>query len=223
MRCSSVRGLPGGLIAVALVAGCGTGGPRTRVSAGVSHDGGAPPGGESHVYRVPSDSMEPTLRIGARVTVTTERPTVGAIVAFHPPEGALQEQCGPKPHVVVPGGSACDAPLPEESRLVLGKRVVAGPGDEIYIRAGHVYRKARGSDSFVREHDSYIRACRGSRGCSFLRPITIPAGHWFLMGDNRGASDDSRFWGPVPTAWIIGVVVASRGAPSPRVVRQGDG
>lgn len=34
--------------------------------------------------------------------------------------------------------------------------------------------------------------------------MKTPVGHWFLMGDNRGESDDSRFWGPVPTAWIIG-------------------
>ena len=37
-------------------------------------------------------------------------------------------------------------------------------------------------------------------------PIKIPAGEWFMMGDNRGESDDSRFWGPVPTSWITGVV-----------------
>ena len=34
--------------------------------------------------------------------------------------------------------------------------------------------------------------------------IRIPPGHFFMMGDNRGASDDSRFWGPVPEDWIIG-------------------
>jgi signal peptidase I len=42
------------------------------------------------------------------------------------------------------------------------------------------------------------------RECNFLTPIKIPAGRWFMMGDNRGESDDSRFWGPVPTSWIIG-------------------
>ena len=34
--------------------------------------------------------------------------------------------------------------------------------------------------------------------------ITIPPDHYFMMGDNRGASDDSRYWGPVPRDWIIG-------------------
>jgi signal peptidase I len=35
----------------------------------------------------------------------------------------------------------------------------------------------------------------------------VPAGTWFLLGDNRGASDDSRIWGPVPTDAILGTVV----------------
>jgi signal peptidase I len=42
--------------------------------------------------------------------------------------------------------------------------------------------------------------------CTFMRAITIPPDHWFMLGDNRGASDDSRFWGPVPTRAIIGRV-----------------
>ena len=61
----------------------------------------------------------------------------------------------------------------------------------------------------MREKDSYIRACGASPECNFPTPIKIPAGHWFMMGDNRGESDDSRFWGPVPTGWIIGEAFAT--------------
>lgn len=61
-----------------------------------------------------------------------------------------------------------------------------------------------GASGFVRESDPYIRSCGPAPECSFPDPIKIPAGYWFMMGDNRGASDDSRFWGPVPTAWIVG-------------------
>jgi Signal peptidase, peptidase S26 len=43
-------------------------------------------------------------------------------------------------------------------------------------------------------------------GVHFPVPIRVPAGHWFLMGDNRGESIDSRFWGAVPTGWILGAV-----------------
>jgi signal peptidase I len=40
--------------------------------------------------------------------------------------------------------------------------------------------------------------------CNLPETITIPPNHYFMMGDNRGASDDSRFGGPVPRSWIIG-------------------
>jgi signal peptidase I len=188
-----------------LTTGCGTSGVAvTRdasVPIAVAHGGSV----LSYVYRVPSGSMEPTLPIGARVVVKEGPPAIGAIVVYHPPEDFAVEECGPKPHVVRPGGAACDAAIREVSKIRLIKRIVAGPGDEIYIREGHVYRKADGSDEFVRESDPYIRVCGGRPECDFPDPIKIPAGRWFLMGDNRGESDDSRFWGPVPTAWIVGV------------------
>jgi len=166
-------------------------------------------------YRIPSGSMEPTLEIGQRVLVNRigmdfGDPHVGEIAVFHPPEGAEQEECGPTAHVVKLGVAACSAPLPkEEASVNFIKRIIAGPGDEIYIKEGHVFRKAAGTSRFLAEKDSYIRACGASPECNFPDPIKIPAGHWFMMGDNRGESDDSRFWGPVPTGWIIGQAVAT--------------
>ena len=63
----------------------------------------------------------------------------------------------------------------------------------------HVYRNG------VREEDSYSYQCGPDPSCTFRTPIKIPPGDYFMMGDNRGASDDSRFWGPVPDKWVIGV------------------
>jgi signal peptidase I len=160
-------------------------------------------------YKIPSGSMEPTLEVGQRVLVnrigmSINGPYVGEIVVFHPPKGAEHELCGPVPHTVTFGGPACSQPIPEEDNGVnFIKRVVAGPGDTISIREGHVYRNGKP------EQDAYIRACGGVQECNFPTPIKIPAGHWFMMGDNRGESDDSRFWGPVPTGWIIGGAFAT--------------
>jgi signal peptidase I len=159
-------------------------------------------------YRIPSGSMEPTLAIGQRVLVDRigmhfGDPHVGEIAVFHPPLDAQQQVCGPVPHVIRPGGAACAEPEPRDSGVNFIKRVVAGPGDVISIVEGHVIRNGR------REKDSYIRPCDGAPECNFPTPIRIPAGHWFMMGDNRGESDDSRFWGPVPTGWIVGGAFAT--------------
>lgn len=159
-------------------------------------------------YRIPSGSMEPTLKIGQRVLVNRigmgfNGPHVGEIVVFHPPKDAEQQVCGPAPHMVTPGGAACDAPEPEEASVNFIKRIVAGPGDTLYVKEGHAYVNGK------RESDSYIDPCDGASECDFPKPIRIPAGHWFMMGDNRGESDDSRFWGPVPTSWIIGGAFAT--------------
>jgi signal peptidase I len=165
-------------------------------------------------YKIPSGSMEPTLTIGQRVLVNRIGmklfgPHVGEIVVFHPPQGADQEEtheeprCGLVSHPADYGGAACDQTYPKEASVNFIKRVVAGPGDTISIREGHVYLNGK------REHDPYIAPCGSAPECNFPTPIKVPAGHWFMMGDNRGESDDSRFWGPVPTAWIIGGAFAT--------------
>ena len=98
---------------------------------------------------------------------------------------------------------ACALPVPRRSKVNFIKRVVAGPGDHIRILNGHVIRNGKP------EKDGYIRPCAPGDDCTLQREITIPKGMWFMMGDNRGASDDSRFWGPVPKKWIIGGAFAT--------------
>jgi signal peptidase I len=61
----------------------------------------------------------------------------------------------------------------------------------------------------VEETGSYIQSCPTGPTCTFSQTITVPAGDYYMMGDNRDDSDDSRFWGPVPQKWIIGVAFAT--------------
>jgi signal peptidase I len=153
-------------------------------------------------YRIPSPSMVPTLAIGQRVLANRldTSPNLGDVVVFHPPHGAdpLSPMCG-SPAQGDGHPQACDTPTSSESTQTFIKRVVGMPGDHISIRGGHVYRDG------VREKDAYIRPCGTDPTCTFAKTITVPPGHYFMMGDNRGQSDDSRFWGPVPDKWIIGV------------------
>ncbi|HZO35672.1 MAG TPA: signal peptidase I [Solirubrobacteraceae bacterium] len=163
-------------------------------------------------YRIPSESMLPTLQVGQRVLVDRigshfGSPDVGDVVVFHPPAPANGEatgkgpggQCGVDNDV----GSPCPTAYPKRSDVNFIKRVVAGPGDTIAIVDGHVILNGK------RQDDSFTRPCQSGSDCTYRKPITIPAGHWFMMGDNRGESDDSRFWGPIPKKWIIGGAFAT--------------
>jgi signal peptidase I len=156
-------------------------------------------------YRIPSESMVPTLVKGQRVLVNRigthfGHPEVGDIVVFHPPAGAEQgNECGTTP----PQGEVCNQPTPQKAEVNFIKRIVAGPGDRLKIQDGHVILNGK------RQKESFAEPCGGSEGCNFPQEVTVPAGHYFMMGDNRGSSDDSRFWGPVPEDWIIGQAFAT--------------
>ena len=164
--------------------------------------------------RVASVSMEPTLKPGATITVdlhaySHKGPLIGDIIVFHPPTGADSDP----PVCAAPrqgldrnrGGTfpqACGRSTPHKSGTKLVERVVGLPGDKIKILNGHVIRNG------VRERDSYIAGCDGARSCDFPKPIVVPRGQYFTLGDNRGDSDDGRFWGPIHRSWVLGKVIA---------------
>jgi signal peptidase I len=158
-------------------------------------------------YRVPTGSMLPTLALQQRILVDRmdTHPGLGEVVVFHPPHGADLDsaQCANPRQGFIEAGNAlaqpCDRPLAGESTQTFVKRVVGLPGDLLRIVGGHVIRNGK------RERDAYIAACGDVPECTFSRSIRVPAGDYYMMGDNRGDSDDSRYWGPVPQRDIIGV------------------
>jgi signal peptidase I len=85
---------------------------------------------------------------------------------------------------------------PRDPRRSYVKRVIGLPGDRIEIRDGRVYVNGQ------LQPEPYITR----RDNSDYAPIRLGSGQYFVLGDNRRASDDSRDWGPVPAENVIGKV-----------------
>jgi signal peptidase I len=156
-------------------------------------------------YRIPSSSMVPTLEPSQRILVNRldTKPGLYDVVVFHPPRGGPAGTCGNSEEGIfagtdTPHASPCDKPTPGESDQTFVKRVVGLPGDTLSIHDGLVTRNG------TLEKHSFITACGTMGECTFTEKITVPKGEYFMMGDNRGNSDDSRYWGPVPQKYIIG-------------------
>jgi len=157
-------------------------------------------------YRIPSSSMEPTLHcaqpasgceasisdrvLANRFIYHLRDPRRGEIVVFQTPPAA-QVKCGA-------GGTFV-------------KRIVGLPGETIEVRL-------RGGDGYVfidgrRLREPYVQKDRRGAVDRF-GPKKIPAGQYFMMGDNRSQSCDSRVWGAVPRENLIGKVFATYWPPT---------
>jgi signal peptidase I len=130
-------------------------------------------------FYIPSESMVPTLRVGDRVLVNKfiyrfSEPQRGDIVVFRSVEGGGED---------------------------LIKRVVGLPGDKVELRHGKLFLDGQQHNEPYVVNKSCVRGM--PKTCSY-GPVTVPKGDYFMMGDNRAKSADSRFFGPVPKKAIIG-------------------
>jgi signal peptidase I len=132
-------------------------------------------------FYIPSPSMVPTLDVGDRVLVNKLSYHVhdihrGDIVVFKRP------------------------PLEADVKIKdLIKRVVALPGETIEARDGHLLIDGR-----VLNEPYLSNEAKAAMSAVTLAPQKVPAGHYFVMGDNRGNSKDSRFFGPIAKKLIVG-------------------
>jgi len=160
--------------------------------------------GGTRTYTYPSESIEPTIAYNEQVTVDLDayrkaKPAIGDIVAFHLPGGGETTECG----VEHPASQSCPKAITGPSSGIFIKRIVAGPGDKISFREGLPIVDGRAV--FAQD----VQKCGPedpAELCDLPTPITVLAGQYFVIGDNSGASLDSRLSGPVPLAAIFGEV-----------------
>ena len=168
---------------------------------------------------VPTGSMRPTILVGDRITVN--KLAYDLKIPFTQVRIATWSDPA-RGDVVI-----CRSPA-DGTRLV--KRVVAVPGDEIAMRQGRLilngrpvayeaadadrWREALGSGGedlvFLTEHlpghPHVVALTRGRANARDFGPVTVPAGRYFMMGDNRDQSADSRYFGFVPRGDVAGRV-----------------
>jgi signal peptidase I len=138
-------------------------------------------------FWIPSSSMEPTLGVYDRILVqkaffTWHDVREGDIVVFsHPPLD--------------------DCPGPQNGDLV--KRVTALPGQTIYSSGNSIYVNGKLlAEPYLPPGDPL-----GPPIASRQHPYRVPPGDFYVLGDNRAISCDSRYWGPIAGSTIIGRVV----------------
>ncbi len=147
-------------------------------------------------FKIPSGSMLETLQIGDHLLVNK----IGYGIKVPFTHYMLAEFNDPQ------HGDIVVFEFPEDPSKDFIKRVIGLPGDTIEIREKHVYRNGEKLDEPYTQHtDTVTNASRRDN----MAPVTVPEGKYFVMGDNRDESYDSRFWGFVDRnkikgkAWLL--------------------
>ena len=173
-------------------------------------------------FRVPSNSMMPTLLTGDFIVVNKfdygfrlpitntklvefSKPNRGDVIVFRYPNYEKNPGYSGvdfiKRIVAIPG----DLISYSDDQLVINDKAIEikNIGPYIGVDSGKSMNNYKLAQEFISAlpHEILINPNRRSKG---IPEITIPEGHYFVMGDNRSHSSDSRFWGFVPEEYIIG-------------------
>ncbi len=145
----------------------------------------------AEMFYIPSGSMEPTLQIGDRIVVDKLSYDLhaihrGDIVVFRRP------------------------PLEPQHFTDLVKRVIGLPGETISSRDGSVYIDGKKLAEPWLPPGTYTGPLPDDPHpqWNLPGPIVVPKGEYYVMGDNRQDSEDSRYFGPIPRSLIVGKMVA---------------
>ncbi len=181
-------------------------------------------------FKIPSGSMTPTLLVGDHLFVN--KFIYGTQVPFTLKKLWTLKQVQ-RNHVVVflcPPSALSEEDKQNNVKKDFIKRAIGLPGDVVEIRSKTLYingQKADDPHAYYADSAAYPKSpVMGSKaayqgawekgefahlpggGVPFVRdnfgPVTVPAKHFFVMGDNRDASFDSRFWGPLPEEYFKG-------------------
>jgi len=150
-------------------------------------------------FKIPTGSMENNLLIGDHLLVNK--------FVFAPTLSAAERMILPIDTIV--RGDILVFKFPEDPERDFIKRVIGLPGETLELRNKKVYINGKPLDEpyvhFLFPPDA-VDGVEGAKADlrRWFGPITVPADHYFMMGDNRDNSQDSRYWGVLPRGYVKG-------------------
>ena len=141
-------------------------------------------------FKIPSESMLQTLQVGDHLLVNK------FLYGVKWPFSNSYIMKGADPEI----GDIIVFEYPNNPSLDYIKRIVGVPGDVVEVRNKQFFRNGNPvKEAYIRHSDNRMEPVRDNFG-----PVTVPEGKYFVMGDNRDNSQDSRFWGFVDRPAIRG-------------------